>query len=318
MKKFCALLAAVVMTAMVLTSCGDSDSSSKKDSSKADDKAPVTTLADDESEPEETKPEEKDPEESVADSSEDESEPDEDSEPEGEGTFGPLTQAFADKIKAGKYAMKMKMDASAFLGATGMIDTEFKYNNGDSYVHTTLMGMETEIYTVAGTSITVLTASNTYQEGSNVNVSFADNLTRPDGATYVGSSEEDGLTVEKYTIAGGGEGKFCFDSDGNIKKIVTSGSDFGDMTVEIDSISFDDVTIELPDLSKMTKYDPTNTDPTEAIKMTLSVLGITEDMVTKAGYTYDQLAGMGDEMLEVVKKIAKDNGIDSALLDMFA
>ena len=324
MKKFCALLISVIMAAAVMTSCGDADSSSKKDSSKAAADTTVTTAAPDEEnkETETEKAEESKPEETKAteDVAPEESKPEEESSApdENKGKVGPLAKAYSDKIANGVFSVKMKVTSSL----TGSVDAELKANKGDTYTHANIGGLETEIYKVGGKTVTVFPGLNAYKEGDageelNVSVYQLD-----EAAVFVGSGEEDGLKYESYKLDETGtsdfDTKYYFDADGNVKKIVTDTGIAGEITVEFDEISFDNVEIKLPDTSGMLSYEELAQDPAVALKATLQMFGITEDMVKKSGYTYEQLLKVDEgNLMSVIKKIADDNGVKSELLDMY-
>ena len=83
-----------------------------------------------------------------------------------------------------------------------------------------------------------------------------------DKGTFTGSAEEDGFTVESYSVPLDvelGEGvsmteapkdtvvKYYYDANGDIKKIVTDTGIMGESTMEITSLTVGGVTIELPD-----------------------------------------------------------------------
>ncbi|MBR4555821.1 MAG: hypothetical protein IKO27_09555, partial [Ruminococcus sp.] len=127
----------------------------------------------------------------------------------------------------------------------------------------------------------------------------------------------DGLTVETYDVemgsalGGNTQMKYYFDSDGTLKKIIVDAPLIGKTAIEFKSIKFEEVDVSLPDLSGMTEIKQGETlDNKSKITMTMSLLGITEDMLKKAGSSSEELAKLSDEeIVSFLTKVAKDNGL---------
>ncbi|MBO6140873.1 MAG: hypothetical protein J6O40_03675 [Ruminococcus sp.] len=266
MKKILAAALALVMSAAFMTACGDDDSSSSK-AKKDTESSSVAATEESSSAAEESSTAD---ESSAADES---STADESSDAPAEaGEAGPLTTAFNEKLKAGKYELEMTAEAM------GMTSKSIVKMNGENvYVSLDLLGETIEVYIVDGKAIGIIPSQNAYVEADpnelGIDLStITDSYTLNDKATYVGSSEEDGLTVETYkvpldmelgegvTLESGADSdtelKYCYDADGMLKKIVSNAAMVGESTVEVTKLSFDDVKIELPDTSSMTKVDP--------------------------------------------------------------
>ena len=151
-----------------------------------------------------------------------------------------------------------------------------KMNGENVYVSLDFMGETIDVYIVDGKAVAVIPSQNAYMEADpsalGIDLStITDSYTLNDKATYMGSSEEDGFTVETYkvpldmelgegvTLESGADSdtelKYFYDADGMLKKIVTNAAMVGESTVDVTKLSFDDVKIELPDTSSMTKME---------------------------------------------------------------
>ena len=262
MKKILASTLALIMSVSLLTACGDEDSSSKADKS---DSSSVSSTA------------ESAEESSTADSSETDASSDESSEADDSseadaksGEIGALTKAYSEKIKSDTFSLEMKANA---LGMDTV--SKIKRNGEDFYVYLDLFGEAIEVYKVGDKAIGVIPSENAYVEVDSSELGTYEEAVNTyavdENATFVGTTEEDGFTVETYKVPLDielGEGvtleegsdtdtemKYYFDADGNLKKIVTNS--FGmETTSEITSFETENVTIELPDTSSMTKVDP--------------------------------------------------------------
>ncbi|MBR1382544.1 MAG: hypothetical protein IJ555_01835 [Ruminococcus sp.] len=267
MKKILASTLALIMSVSLLTACGDEDSSSKADKS---DSSSVSSAAEstEDSSPADDSPADS----SEAESSDDESSTaDDSSEADTKtGEAGALTKAYTEKLNSNSFSLEMKANA---LG----IDTasKIKRNGEDFYVYLDFFGETIEVYKVGDKALGVIPSENSYVEIDPSEVGTYEQAVNTFGidenATFVGTTEEDGFTVETYkvpmemeleegvTLEEGTdtdtEIKYYFDADGNLKKIVTNS--FGmETTSEITSFETENVTIELPDTSSMTKVDP--------------------------------------------------------------
>ena len=343
MKRTFALIASVVMAAAAMTACGSSDSSSKAsaDVSAASTAESTAESKAEESKAEESKAEESKAEESKAEAPAEESKTDEpaeeskadepaESEPDadtGDKTgWGPLAKAYTEKLKGGVFSIDMVMKSSLTKSEVPAI---FEVNGKDIHLKMTAMGMDIESYVIDGKTYSIMPSMNTYTvtEGTSADVSSISTYGLTDNAVLTDSGEKDGMQFETYKASVtksadadeaaaaelDTEMTYYFDADGVIKKITASAPAIGDTELIFNAFSFDNVSIELPDLSGMTKLDndaETEADPKSIVKMTMSILGITEDMLTADGYTVDQLAGMeSEEMAKVLAEIAKKNGL---------
>lgn len=236
MKKILASALALIMSVSVLTACGDEDSSSKADKN---DSSSVSSAAD------------------PAEESSKEYEP------------GDFTKAYTEKVNSNSFAMEMKVNAM------GMDTTsKVKRNGDDFYISIDLFGEVIDIYKIGDKAIAIIPSQNAYTEVSSDELgAYEDSVNTfaiDDKSTFVGSTEEDGFTVETYKVPLDmelGEGvtleegtdtdsevKYYYDADGNLKKIVTNSLGM-ESTSEITSFETENVTIELPDTSSMTKVE---------------------------------------------------------------
>ena len=261
MKKLLAVALSVIMSAAIFTACGDDDSSSKK--SKDSSSATSSAAADD------SKADASSDSEADADSDADASSDDNGgAEVTGDGA---LTKAYTEKMKSGKFSLGMKAEVMGMETEMGMA-----MNGEDFFVSLDLFGEKVDVYKVGEKVLAVLPNQQKYAETTADQIgSILDAVSTyslDENAEYLGTTEEDGFTVESFKIPAKvelGEGvtmdsdtdlstesKYYFDADGNLKKIVSSSSLAGDTTVEITSLSFDDVTIELPDVSGYEEVQP--------------------------------------------------------------
>ncbi|MBR6874469.1 MAG: hypothetical protein IKN17_13270 [Ruminococcus sp.] len=330
MKKICALILSVIISAAAFVGCGDADSSSTAES-KADTVSSQAAGADSsadsaaESAAESTA-------ESTADSgpadvqSETDSDTDESKAPvevlEG---WGDLAKAYTEKLRGGSYAIDMTITSEL----SGEMPVVLRTSGGNSYIKMTTSGVEIEAYIIDGKAYSLIPSMNAYsvtENGEGI-MNSVSTYGLSDNALYTGSEEKDGYTVENYIIPVfiTGDVSASVDPDNSLntkvsyyfqgeelKKIVADSPLMGETTLTMNSLSFDVDPVELPDISGMTKIDQdTVKDPASSVKMTMALLGITEDMVTKSGYTIDQLAALdADKLAETLVRVAKDNGID--------
>lgn len=301
MKKTIAVIASVLMFAAVLAGCGK-----KAEDSSAPATETTTTTAEEVSSVEDT-------------SSEDES-----TRKEIE-TNGDYAKAYTEKIAGGVYSIDAVINMPMF-GETPMT---VKVNGNDLYANITTLGVNVEVYQVDGKTYNMMPQVQSYMitESKTLQELGVSTYELPAEAKFLGSYEENGLIVEKFelptvtvsedisldaSIDGGSyEAEYYFDNSGNLKQIKTEVPLLGETVFEVKNISFDDVTIELPDLTDWTEMkEGEQLDKAATIKMGLSIYGVTEEMLTEAGYTYEQLAEMEeDEVTEIITKIAEDNGL---------
>ncbi len=291
MKKISAMIIALMMTCMAFTSCGGSEeSSSKADESTASD---TTASASGEQE---------------ADGEEQES--------DGavvEGATGDLAKNYTEKINSGEYTADLTI-TSDYLGEIPYVIT---VKDGNFYVKMSAMGVNVEYYSVDGTVYMLMPDAQMYSIEEDVSLEDMgiDTFGIDDSYTYVETKEDGDYTVEVYSAVSmetedeeaddeslSDTVSYYFDSEGELKKITSSSDYMGNTTVEINSIAYevaDDIV--LPDLTDWVEMsDDTELDDASAMKLSLSMFGITEEDVTSAGYTYEQLAEMEDEELMTV------------------
>ena len=264
MKKLLAFTLSLVMSAAFLTACGDDDSSSKKDKDSSSSTSSSAAADSDSSKADDAS--------SAADA--DSSEADTDASSDDATTAatgdGALTKAYTEKMASGDFAVEMKAEVM------GMeTNLALKKASDDMYCKLDLFGETIEIYKVGDTAVAVLPSEKKYGEVPEEQLasytSSVSTYTLDENATFVGSAEEDGMTVETFKVPLNvelGEGvtmessedndtemKYYFDADGNLKKVVSNSPMVGETTVEITSLSFEDVKIELPDLSDYEKVE---------------------------------------------------------------
>ncbi len=345
MKKFFALIVSVIMAASVMTACGNSDSSSEISAAEPSSTASAAESTADESKAEESKAEESAAEESKAEESkaeeskteesaaETESKADESTADTSNANWGPLGKAYTESLANGVYSLDMTVSTSI----AGEMPVKMEVNGKNIHSVFTVMGSEVESYIIDGKAYNIMPAMKAYvvtdaSEATNA-MSGTSNYGLSVDQQLIDQGEEDGLKYEKYAVSYGAEGEsideenstvttYYFDGDGNLKSLKSTAPVIGETTVTINSVSFDDVKIELPDLTGYTEMDQDAmangeaADPKAVLEMTMNMLGITEDMVKKAGYTVDQLAEMdSEEFAPILVQIAKDNGLELSMLD---
>ncbi|MBR1383199.1 MAG: hypothetical protein IJ555_05230 [Ruminococcus sp.] len=306
MKKITAILISVIMSAAVFSGCGnkisDSSAGSASDTS-SDASADVSSETGETSSEEETSIKELE-------------------------TNGDYTKAYSEKIKGGVYAMDGVITMPMF-GETPMA---VKVNGSDLYANITTLGVYVEVYQVDGKTYNLMPQVQSYMvtEAKTLQELGVSTYDLPSGSSYLRSYEENGLIVEEFEIPtvvvaddvsedvqidlGDNTSyvaKYYFDNSGLLKKVVSETPMLGETVFEINSLTFDDVVIELPDLSEWTEMkEGEQLDKAASLKMGLAIYGITEEMITDAGYTYEQLAEMEEEeVTEILTKIAEDNGL---------
>ena len=312
MKKFSALLLALIMTCAAFTACGDSDSDSKKDTEKKSE-ASSAAAADDEKTDTESKAEESKADESKADDSKVEE--------------GGLAKAYTEKLNSGEFAF----DMTASSDMTGEIPCSMAAKNGNYHVTMAMMGMNMEIYVVDGKAYTLMPEAKLYEVSEDIDLDEMglDTFTLDEDHKYVETKEEDGMTVEVYTVpsvefdisgleteeessesdeSSNDTVSYYFDADGNLKKIVSVSSLAGTTTVTVNSLAFECDDIVLPDLTGWVESkEGEELDPEAEVRVALSMFGVTEEMVKDAGFTYAQLAEMEDEeLMEALSEMGVD------------
>lgn len=339
-KKTLAVIAAFVMTAAAMTACGDNDSSSSKTasdisaSSAAESKAEESKAEEskaEESKADESKAEESKPEESKAEESKPEESKADESKPEGGDTgdstgWGPLAKAYTDKLASGVFSLDMNVKTSLTGSEMPML---FETDGKNIHIKMNALSVDVESYVVDGKTYSMVPSMNAYtvSDGNTADMSSLSTYGLNDGAVLTDSGEKDGMQFESYKVPVKQSGEttaenaaavetdmtYYFDASGELKKIDIETPVIGKTEVTVNAVKFDGIKVELPDLSGLTKLEAGSgqtVDPKSAVKMSMSLLGITEDMVTAAGYTVDQLASMDtEEMAKILADIAVKSGV---------
>ncbi|WP_028508966.1 hypothetical protein [Ruminococcus sp. NK3A76] len=283
MKKLLAIALSFVMSAAMLTACGDDDSSSSKkskDSSSTSSSAAAdsSSKSDDDASDSDADADASSDDAGDADASSDDAAGDDASSDGGDVSVvaegdGALTKAFSEKMKGGNYTMGMKMNLKGLdMNALMKVDGE------DLYMTYDLLG-DAEIIKSGDRMVVLSQSRKMYSEvgADEVNEykSQLGSYTLDDAAQFVSTTEEDGMTVETFNVPlsmklGEGvtldsgadsmtEAKYFYDADGNLKKIITDAPILGEttieITIEITQLSFGDAKIEIPDLSGFTQVD---------------------------------------------------------------
>lgn len=310
MKKISAIVLSLLMTCAVLASCGDNDSSSKKDSDSKKQDTSSAAAADSKDE------------ESKADSSAAESKAD--------VQYGSLAKAYTDKLNAGEFKIDMTLSSDL----TGEMPCVITSKGGNYFIKMTAMGLKAEVYIVDGKGYTIMPDADVYQVMDDVDLGDlgVNTFGLNDSYQYVETKEEDGLTLEVYkavftddydlssenaddsTDSSKNEYTvettvtYYFDSNGDLKKIVSNDDFSGETTATVNSAEWTAEDITLPDLSGLTEMtDDSELSDEASMKIMLSMFGVTEDMLKEAGYTYDDLLALEDDEL---MGVLADLGVD--------
>ncbi len=328
MKKISAMILSLVMCAAMLASCGSDDSSEEKSSKVAKDSTAASDVestegTEDESTAEDTG-ESKDEGGDESAESQDDGGNAADSQDDGgntapSGEAGEFTKALLEKFNSGVYDIEGTVSTSLTGESPVIIATD---GNNNFHAVMSLFGMNVNMYILDGKAYNVIPAAEMYAVAEGEIKSIEDlgiNIGSflPTEATFVETTEEDGMTVEKYKTGDEGSETFTslyFDADGNLKKAVSSG-DSGESTLAIDKLEFDNVKIELPDMTGWDQFeDEGSLSEAEKLRMQLGMLGITKAMVEASGTTYEDLAALSeDDQQAAIKKLAEDNNIDLGL-----
>ncbi len=322
MKKITAIIAALMMSCAMFVSCGDKDSDStdtkesKAESSQAaSSDGDSSAAADDDG---------SDDADSTADDTDSAEASEADDSPEPSGEAGELVKAYSEKASAYTFVIEGTINTDL----TGEMPFSLTAKDGNYCVKASTMGITAESYFVDGKAYVVLPDMMAYSiedglslDDQDVNIYIAD-----DNYSFVETKTDGDYTVEVYTAKNAdielGEGveledpsvaqstvSYYFDGDGNLAKVVEDSGIIGEITTEFTKIDFENVPdVTLPDLTGYTEMtDDTELDEETQMKMALNMLGITEEQLTEAGYTYAQLAEMSDEELQ---KVFEDLGVD--------
>lgn len=333
------LTAALLCTAM-LSGCGSSDSSEASSAPSLKELTSTTTAAEtalpeetalptETSAPEETAPAESLPEDSApepsADSSEDSSDSEEagdssapEKEPEKAEALGPLAKATAKKAR--KYCqLKGTMDLENYTN----IPVSFEISGSDQHTVYLFFCHKQEYYTVSGESYNTIEAIKRYyhdpeyDETDNVGI-----VLFSEDKTFIDSSEQDGLTVERCIIENEkdpGTISYYFDEDKELMRIEVDTSIRGRRDIRVESIAFEKEKVELPDLKDWGELDAEHLTPEAAAMVELGMLGITEKMLADEGMNYAEVAQLDSkERTKLLDKLNKKHklGLDSLIAQM--
>ena len=332
-KKLIAMIAAVVMAA-AMVSCGGDDSSSKKDNSKASDSQAAEGSSDSseaaDSAAGESKAEgDKSDESKTDDSKSDESKSD-DSKAQNnypadyKADIGELTKNFSEDLQNKAYEMDFKIIAKNAT-ASGSMATDTKNIKVKAYIS----GLNIDAYVIGGKVYMLVPdakAYMVYEDGYDLNKVGVNDYSLDKRAVYFGTEEKDGMICEKYGVpaskSAGADFEFnaerdttntyCFDKDTKKPlKLLTSSPITGDAEIQFTKLEFNTPEIKMPDITGWTELKQgEQLDSATQLRLTMSTLGITEDMLKKSGYTFDQIAAMSTkESTEALAKVMRDNGL---------
>ena len=217
---------------------------------------------------------------------------------------------------------------------TGEMPCVITSKGGNYYIEMTAMGLKAEVYIIDGKGYTIMPDADVYQVMDDVDLGDlgVNTFGLNDSYQYVETKEEDGLTLEVYKAVFtddydlGSENAddstdsskneytvettvtYYFDSNGDLKKIVSNDDFSGETTATINSAEWTAEDITLPDLSGLTEMtDDSELSDEASMKIMLSMFGVTEDMLKEAGYTYDDLLALEDDEL---MGVLADLGVD--------
>lgn len=334
-KKLIAMLAAV-MIAATMVSCGGDDSSSKKDNSKASDSQAAEGSSDnsdtsaseggnddsksDESKTEDSKPDESKPDESKSDDSKAQNNYPADYKAD----IGELTKNFSEDLQNKAYEMDFKIIAKSAT-ASGSMATDTKNIKVKAYIS----GLNIDAYVIGGKVYMLVPdakAYMVYEDGYDLNKVGVNDYSLDKRAVYFGTEEKDGMICEKYGVpaskSAGADFEFnaerdstntyCFDKDTKKPlKLLISSPITGDAEIQFTKMEFNTPEIKMPDITGWTELKQgEQLDSVTQLRLTMSTLGITEDMLKKSGYTFDQIAAMSTkESTEALAKVMRDNGL---------
>ena len=299
MKKISAILISLIMTCGVFASCGndDSDSEENNTSSEASDSAAREVR---------------------------------------------LAEVYTANINRGEFTIDMTINAPM----VGEMPCVVWAKDGNYYSQANSMGLNAEVYIVDGTGYMIIPDAGIYYDMVEMGIMDLEDmgvntLALDASCEYVETREEDGMTVEVYnatytddyeleiddsadtpqdsqtedseedytfvmTIA------YYFDDNDRLVKAVTSDELTGETTVTINSLEWTCEDIVLPDLAGLTEMtEDTQLTEEQQLRLNLAALGVTEEMLTEAGYTYEDILALSDE--EAMTVLA-DLGVDISAL----
>jgi hypothetical protein len=173
-------------------------------------------------------------------------------------------------------------------------------------------GVYTEFYTIDDQTYMLMPDISFYQTTDETS-GLLDSLFLIDSGYTVSSTETaDGVTTEVYssTDSSGGKGTYTFKFDEETGDILSldAESDSDTISVTVNSIDYEGEDIAMPDITGWQDMtDTSSLDDAAQIKLALYYMGIDEEQVEEAGYTYEELAEMSsDELSEAFTKLGAD------------
>lgn len=214
-----------------------------------------------------------------------------------------LTEKMMENMKAGEYSIDITVSG---LESSGDTDCKITAHDGKTFTSLNYGGIYTEFYSIDDKTYLLMPDVNFYQI-SDESKPFADGLfSIGEGDSLSSAKTENGETTEIYTSvdstaeSGSTDEKFTFvyDEETGELKSITSETSSGTTEVTVNSINWSGADINLPDLTGWEDMsDSENLDHKSQLKLSLYYMGITEEDLDKAGYTYDDLADMDDDKL---------------------
>ena len=190
-------------------------------------------------------------------------------------------------------------------------------NKESSYVAMSDNGVYTEFYSIGDEGYMLFPDINFYKKGDSTMYGsdfISSMLTISEGDTLSKRADENGKIIEVYTSAPNESREsesysFTFDEESGTIKSITASSAEGIIKFDINSINFVGADIRLPDLDGWKNLDDAM-DEASALKYTLYCsYGLTEDVLTENGYSYEKLTEMTDQ--EIEKLIEEIESADS-------
>jgi hypothetical protein len=214
-----------------------------------------------------------------------------------------LAEELSDNLDSGMYSLDMTISGTDY---TTEMPCKICEADGDGYVYMEISGIPTEFYTVDSQTYMLFSDIKCYQitedSGSFGNVLFKIG----EGDTLTSTDTADGKTTEVYTSTSDSSDEkstypFVFDEETGTLESFKSVS--GDTTTEISvsSVSWDNVKIEMPDLSDWADISDTDSlDETTQNKFALYCMGVTEDIMQEKGYSYDDFDKLTDDDIQAL------------------
>lgn len=211
-----------------------------------------------------------------------------------------LAEKLTANIATGNYAMDLLVTG----GSYGE-DMPYKLiaSDGDIKVAMTYQGVYTEFYTVDGQTYMIIPDICFYEKSDGSAMPIDSLFVIGEGDTLSSASTEDGTVTEVYTSSDDSDGQdtytFTFDEESGELKSFKAENGGSEISVEVNSVNWVGAEIELPDLTGWKDIsDVEGLDDADKLKLSLYYMGVTEEKLAEAGYTYDQLAELSDDELK--------------------